>query len=215
MKARRGYTLVELIIVLGLLAVIGTVSTRIYFDVTSEWVEQRRRADLNDRADDVFESLRKDLARMVAPGLTDHALEGERATYEARQGDEDRPYWNLPLADDRLGFPVRQGNRDAVEGVPVVAARYAVDRSARIPALFVRYAAYGGPADAGAPKRLAEGVLQCRIEYLPEGGEAEWQPGWEALNPPVAVRMTLVLQDADNPARQTVRQAVLRVPVGD
>lgn len=200
---RRGFTLVELLVVIAVLAVVSTIGMRAFFMVSDGWRQQSLRVALTERATAALDSLQRDLAQVCSARLGGVAISGQSHLEESKR------YGRVPLEDDVIVLPVHQ--RNTPEGAEVrQQVRYEIDRSGSVPKLVRRVAPLGSAPEEGAALEVAAGVLSMRLEYF-DG--TTWQRAWSAATQPLAVRVGLVLQDLDRPYEQTARSAVFAIAV--
>lgn len=195
-----GFTLIELIVVIGVLAVPATIGTIMLSRITDAWRTESARSDLSARAEYVFSQMRQDVSSAVSAGVSGSAIKGMVQTAE------DERYHRVPLEDDRFFIPAML---PAADGTPQRAdVGYYVDREDGECRL-MRTVRVSGATDS-VPQPVAAGVLAMRVEYA--GGQG-WQEGWSSGINPDAVRVSLVLLSADRPWEQVVRSSVFPVHV--
>lgn len=195
MRKQHGFSLLELLTVLAVMSVVSTIGTMAFFRITDRWNETTIRYAMNTTAQHAFGQIRGDLGQTLSHSLSGIPLKG------VRRLEEEKRYGRVPLEDDVLTFPVSYVN--PLNGtMQRRMLQYRIDRTGSVPAL-VRAE---GPLDAATPEnqveRIADGVLAMRCSYY--DGE-NWQPAWTADALPHAVRVSLVLQDANRPYEQIAR----------
>lgn len=197
---KSGFTLLELLVVIALLAVATTLGVTTLFKSTDVWNIYRTRAELDARADNIFETMRADFAAVVDPGDTGVPLVGASATAQ------DQRFHMVPLADDSVRVPVlltsAQGGLFAPAGV-----LYGIDRAGGRNALVRTATELGGQPGAESGTAIAEGVLQMKVEYAPADG-SPWVAAWDRPDLPRAVRVSLTLTDPDTWRDYVARKAV-------
>ncbi len=208
-QQNRGFSLMELILSIGILGVVSTLGISILTQVYSLWGETSVQARLNENAEQAFNTLRTDLAEVLPSYLATRPLRGVSTLLH----DDDERYWGITFHDDRVIFPafVPQSNAEGTSPTPAL-VMYHVDRMS---GALVRTT---GNLDAefpeGARSAEAEGVLHFLIEYMDaEEGRGIWETSWTDEKHPAALRVTLVLQDPDRPLEQVARKAVIPVHV--
>jgi len=197
---RGGFTLIELIVVIGVLAVPATIGTIMLSRITDAWRTESVRNELNAAAEYVFGQMRQDIASAVSARVLGEAIKGMVQTAE------DERYHRVPLEDDRFFVPAML---PAADGTPQRAdVGYYINREDGQCRLLRTVRAPGATDSVQQP--VAEGVLAMRVEYA--GGQG-WQTGWSSGVQPEAVRVSLVLMSPDRPWEQVVRRSVFPVHV--
>ncbi|MBI1319119.1 MAG: prepilin-type N-terminal cleavage/methylation domain-containing protein [Candidatus Hydrogenedens sp.] len=203
-SAARGFTLLELIVVLAVLSVVSTLGISAFVSVTSYYNTTARRMALDERARQVFESIQEDCAMMVPSGFAGCSV------FSKRQMEETKRYGRVPLENDQMVLPIAFYN-PVTEATNRASVLYAIDRSEAQPRLIRRLeGGFGNPAPQGAEEIVAEGVLAMRIDYF-DG--KRWLPEWTAAQHPDAIRVSLVLQDLDRPYEQVARKCAFPIQV--
>lgn len=195
-----GFSLIELIVVIGILAVPATIGTVMLNQVMDTWRAESTRTELDSRAQYVFSQMRQDFSEAVSSKLSGEALKG------LVQTAHDKRYHRVPLEDDRFFIPAMLPTAD---GTPQRAdVGYYINRDSGQCRLMraVRVPGAANPVE----QPVAEGVLAMRVEYA---GAQGWQTGWSSGVNPESVRVSLVLMDADMPWLQVARKSVFSVHV--
>lgn len=195
-----GFTLIEVTVGAGIFAVIMVLCVYLLAGMNEAIRESRALASLDAEADAAFDVLRTDLQALPHPGYVEEGFESERSEASA-----DALFWRIPLEDDRLGFPIYQ--TDEASGLEsIVRVRYYVERDGGLGALIREVYVPGEPPDEDAAETIARGVVGFRLMFMDDGGE--WRDGWEAPEPPRAVRAALTVADIGAPERQAARERV-------
>jgi len=204
----RGFTLLELLIVLGIVAVITGIGTTKFIQMTGYWSDLRNRTELDRRAESAFARIKKDLAAVIAPSLSTASIEGTSGNITNEAGEL---FFNMPLADDTLSIPTLAPD-GAGNAVPVVVT-YSIDRENSKNAVLVRTQRALGDKEGGqGPQTIAQGVIQFRVEYTANG--SDWVAEWSERALPRAIRVSLNLAVPGDPLREQVaREQVLPVHV--
>lgn len=203
MTRRAGFTLLELLVVIGVLSVVGTLGMTALSAVTGHYRTQSLRMDIATRADRAFAEMQADFGRALASGRGAHAIRGERRLEEVQR------YGRVPLEDDAVTLPIESVHPDTglAEHLSV---RYAIDRSGPVPVLKRTLGPLGADPPQGASFDIVRGVLSMTVEFY-DG--ATWRRGWDEARHPRAVRVSLVAQDPDRPFEQVARAAEFTVHV--
>lgn len=182
--ARRGFTLIEILVVLAVLGVVSTIGFTAFFNVAGAWRLSTFRLDLGRTAEAALDAIEADINHLASSRRTGHALKGidvlnEQVKYQGM----------VRLEDDRLILPlIRSGREGKTERLAV---QYQVDRESGSD--FVLYRTFGkldGSTPEGARTPIAEGVLTFEIQYL-DGGT--WHDQWDADHHPEGVRVSMTV----------------------
>lgn len=199
-----GFTLFELLVVLAVMSVVSTIGVTAYSRITDVWRLSAMHMELGSTAEDIFQSIRRDMENVASSRLTGLALQGIDVL------SEDAMYGRVPLDNDRLVLPIVQaGASGAAERLAV---KYHVHREGEQISQLIRTL---GPMDGsepnGASQIIASNVLALDIEYL---AGAVWQPAWSSNVQPEAVRVNITVSGAGQwRAEQVTRSAVFPVYV--
>jgi type II secretion system protein J len=202
-RSRGGFTLLELLVVIGLMGVVSTLGTTFFFSMTDAWNATRQRTDLDAQADNAFDAMRKDFQQIVSPRLA-----GVPLSAVDRLNQNEKRFWNQALGDDEMSFPVLApvGDGDAVRCARV---RYYVDRGAEQSALVREVNDFGQPDEKAIRVAAAPNVVWMDLEFLSGG---QWAASWDKPGLPDAVRVNLTLLNPDS-LEQVTRKAVFPVRV--
>lgn len=200
---RRGYTLMELLTVLAVLAVVSTIGMTILFRVNDYWNVTSIRSNLNAAAETAFATMQRDFDQVLSAKRSGISMTGSRRLEEKKR------YGLVQLEDDRVTLPVEtvQPETGQIERYNVM---YHIARDGSTPILMRTLGALGANPPAGANHVVLEGVLSMRVEYH-DG--VSWLPEWNQPLLPEAVRVWLVLINPDRPWEQISREAVFAIHV--
>ncbi|MFO7976062.1 MAG: type II secretion system protein [Candidatus Hydrogenedentota bacterium] len=202
-RRNRGFTLVELILVIAILGVLTTMGVVTFGRINNLWAQARSRTELDARAEYALEQIGQDVAGFVSPGLTGAPLQGKNNV------SSDAAFPGAELASDRLIIPVR-GSTPA-GGEVLAGVEYAVQAEGGERILRrARMGLYGETTEA-KPVTVVAGVVHFNVQYA--GEKEEWRDAWDSVQPPSAVRVSLVLAEPERPERQVVREATFPVRV--
>ncbi len=213
-----GFSLLEILVVMALLAVLSTIGATMFIKVSDAWRTAHTRTDLIRTSDAFFSQFRKDVQHMLATQQTGIALHGEAVEYT--ESDSSLPLYDVPRGVDSITLPVTMPVSD--QGYERrYAVTYAVDNSVSPPALHRSTRPLDilegdlskplSPNDIEESQILLEGVIALRLEYYngqasPQE-DAAWTTSWDGEKHPRAIRMGLVLAHPDRLDRQLSRQA--------
>lgn len=198
-----GFTLLELLVVVAIIGVVTTMGAMMFGELLRVWRVLETRAELDQQAQNALNTIGKDLAATIPPSLAELSIEGFQ-----------RPDNPEGLAD-MISFPIRLPTADGptLSGSVSYHVRV-IEEEGKVGETLVRQMALLGDATSiPEPVTIAEGVVALAIEYLPGKG-AEWQTEWSQEDLPEAVRVSITLTDADNPAGPEVaRKAIFPIKV--
>lgn len=196
-----GFSLLELVIVIGLMGVVTTIGMGAFTDLTGAWHDTQALSEMRAAAGDALEIIREDIERVPSSTLTGAKIIGRNDT---RTGI-DRVYHQLAMANDQVVLPVR--------GVPGVSkVQYVLDHSDGHALVRIVHAAENSsePARARVVERFD--VVRMRIEYQ-ERANSEWFGAWDREDYPANIRVSLTLVNRADPTEQVARKATFRVRV--
>lgn len=198
-----GFTLLELLVVIGLIGVITTWGYVILFRVDAEWNDLRRRTELSDAADTIFETMRADFGALAPSKLSGVSISGVEGEYR----DPSRVLRDM--YNDSVTLPILGPENRAAQKI-----RYYVDRSEGRDAIVREATPLGAAMSSITPLYPQVNVAYLRCEFATETENGlEWLLGWERPEPPTAVRISMTLENPDYPYIQVSRKAVFDVRV--
>lgn len=187
-RKRGGFTLLELIVVIGIMAVTTTIGSTIFFKMTTLWNGVKTKADLDAFADNVLDIMGRDMANVISADLSSESLKGIKSGNEA--------------ASDSIALPARIDPHN-------VLVSYRVDGN-------ILKRTVKGIDDQSINQGIEfkkANVKLMHIEYLENGKEAIWRESWTNKELPAAVRVNLCLADEDRTYIQVARKAVFQINV--
>ena len=109
-RRNRGFTLVELILVIAILGVLSTIGVVMFGRINNLWTQTRNKTELDARAEYALEQVRQDIAAFVSPALTGAPLQGVDSVAS------DPAFPVVKLASDSLLDMVRMIGQAEVRG---------------------------------------------------------------------------------------------------
>jgi prepilin-type N-terminal cleavage/methylation domain-containing protein len=206
-----GFTLIELLVVIGIISVVMAIGTSTFYSVMAAWNERQAIAELDAQADIALESIGRDIADALS-----HEVAGTTILGESSSVKDSRSYPAAEHPDDVLVVPIRAIDPNRPLAVPANVG-YRVERSNVASGVLIRSV---GPLGAEFPttNRIElipnAYVLGFSVEFLGSDAGALWASEWSGPRLPVAIRVSLALEDVDRPNQfQIARQAVFPVRV--
>lgn len=206
-SARNGFSLIEILTSIALLAVLTTIAISILFKVTDGWRITTLRGNLFDTSENIMASLRQDMGNVLSQKLSGVSVRGEQRSSQSE--DPASPFFKMAVEDDRLILPLQHEELDQGQKMPI-SVMYEVDRSVEPPELVrVLGPLRANPPD-GARTIVGKGVRGLRFEFF--DGKT-WAPAWDQPALPQAVRASVTLADATQPEQQVARAATFTIHV--
>lgn len=200
MKARRGFTLLELIIVIATMGIASTMGMVVFSQINTIWHDQTSKTALNNNATTAFNACAEDILGMQAAGVQFVGIpksDGKAAPTKADLANQ--------LPDDQLRIT------KAPTGAPAVDIVYQIEHRDGTNVLTRAESPTG--AQAGSARKIAENVAGMYIEFTAKGPGSPWQRGWSKAEMPGAVRINLLMADPAQPQNLTVRKMVFPIVV--
>lgn len=201
-----GFTLIELIVVIGLLAVVTAMGTRMFSIMTQTWNETRAMTELDAEAERIFDSFGRDVENTLASNLAGQTVLGVR-----HEIDDPRIH-KARLDDDSIVIPV-QGTAEEGPMAGGGRVRYTIDRVGGRQVLTRTI----GPFTAETPQagRIdvsgRANVTQLRLEYADSRGN--WHDRWTQSEHPRIVRMNITLEHPTRSYIEITRKAAFFIHV--
>ena len=201
-----GFTLMELIVVCGLLSIVTTIGVVTFSRMIDYWGTLRSQTELAHELNHAMESFRQDFASVVSSSLIQVPLTA------ANQNTKDDRFYSAQLASDSVSFPIEAETANGRRTAALV--RYSIEPGSKDgPNVLVRTLADPlNPSGVISRTPIAKGILQMQIEYA--GADGAWKETWAEAKAPRAVRVSLDFADPVNPLREQIaRKAVFTVHV--
>ncbi len=210
-SSKRGFTLLELLVVISILGIVTTLGTTTFFRMTSYWNDLKNLTDLDAMASDAFSAMHQDFADTLSARLSGVPLRGV-----SREAENDPNFIDRDLEDDEIILPIQTsgiGQRSLTGG----RVRYTVERdpSAKTYTLvrFVGDLSSVAPPQGGRlPVIDRANVIRLRFEYRAKGA-SEWKLDWQDASLPGAVRVSMTLAMPERDYLQVSRKAVFPIHV--
>ena len=206
-SASRGFTLLELLLVISIMGVLTWIGTGTFVKISSHWRDVRAMVDLQIMIDRAFESIREDFSHLESSELSGVSLEGLRREIAGEDVDKER-FIDRVLADDRVTF--------SVQSQPINSDRLVTQRiSYYISREGSRHRLVRSTVDLATNQptpglSLIDGAqaVRLRFEYASDDGAEGWLDRWDRPTLPRAIRVSLMIEDPYRPDRQLARKAV-------
>jgi len=207
--ARRGFTLLEVLVVIVILSVVSGLGTSAFVTITSAWNDQQSMSQLNAMAEDVFSAIATDFSDTLS-----HDLSGVPISGASRDSVDTRTVPAAHNADDTLVIPI-QGAAAGRTRERLATVGYRIDRSAATMPLLRTLGELGDKTPGANGQSLVPGArtLAFRVEYLSEKPGRLWIQEWNGADHPRAVRVSITLQDLNRPDLQLSRKSVMHIHV--
>jgi prepilin-type N-terminal cleavage/methylation domain-containing protein len=190
-----GFTILELLVVLGIMAIVTGIGTVAFVKMTDYWSGLRLRTELDRNSEMAFRSIGSDIESIIASSLSAETVTGTTGTTKSDQ------FFEILLADDTLSIPILAQNAEG-KSVPVVVT-YSVNREDNANPLLVRSQRAIGAGDEPGPElTIAPGVLQFRVEFTANG--TDWDSEWSENAYPAAIRVSLNMAAPGDPLREQI-----------
>lgn len=205
--APRGFTLLELLLVISIMGVLTWIGTGTFVKITSHWREVKALVDLQIMIDTAFESIRADFSHIESSELSGQSLEGLRRELAGEAVDKER-FNDRVLANDRITFSVQSQPINSDRLVTQRISYYIVREGSRH--RLVRSTVDPATNRPTQEFSLIDGAqaVRLRFEYASNDGAEGWLDRWDRPSLPRAIRVSLMIEDPNRPDRQLARKAV-------
>jgi type II secretion system protein J len=205
-RNRDGFTLLELMVVIAVLAILTTLGVQAFFNLTTSWNQTRALTELAHKADDALDFIGRDVQDVLSAKLSGQSIIGEQREFQNEEGMKKATDENdrivIPLQGIHMGLAQRKSS----------SVQYAIHRSSGGPILTRTIGLFGDGHPSGAPFAVIKGphTTRFRVEY--NDGD-QWVEQWNAAELPRAIRVSLTVADVDNSMVQISRKRVYPVRV--
>ncbi len=208
-QSQSGFTLLEILVVTAIMGVVMSVGTTAFYQLTTIWNETKVLAELETKVDQAFGEILTDLADTTSSELSGQAIVGLN-----RETTNPSKHFDRVLANDLVIIPL-QHTVTGVRRATGAKVSYHIVRTEESSALVRSIGDLTGDIPAATPKYLIQDadVIRFRVEYASAGNPDEWLPEWNEEYNPIAVRVSLALQDAHREYLQIARKAVFQINV--
>ncbi|MFP6597157.1 MAG: type II secretion system protein [Candidatus Hydrogenedentota bacterium] len=208
-RRRLGYSLLELLVSIGLMSVVMTLGVRSFAMLTSLWNETSALADLSDGAVQAFKQIEVDLADTLSAELSGVSIVGID-----RVAENKRDFNSAGDADDSLIIPV-QGILPGVSLYRSRSVQYHVDRDNGRSHLKRSIGVLGdkNPSSNRTDVISRFDTLRFDVSFATGDAKEPWVDEWKSEALPRAVRVSLTLADPDNIFRQVSRKKIFSMHV--
>jgi len=198
-RHNEGMTLVELVVCLGILAVVTGLGSTAFIKMSTVWGDVQEHEKMAGEAERILTVMREDFGSVLSPRVTGIPLAGIENT---RRGDGS--FYGKSVNDDAISMAVQ-----TPQGQKIVTYRVLREGpGARL--VREKRNLRADEADVLITNE-SKNVLVLQIAYLVNGQEQG--RAWSGENLPDAVRVGVVLVDPTNPQIQIVREATFPVRV--
>jgi prepilin-type N-terminal cleavage/methylation domain-containing protein len=182
-----GFTLIELIVVIGILGVVTGIGAQTFSGMLSHWNAVERRIEIDTVAEQVFDDLRQDVASVIPSSLAGAGMVGAR---ESAQVPVAGPRSTFRTVDsDRLSFPLvlpTTDDRSVTATVTYFVQHQTEDNISRM----VRKVETPDGLSSTSSPAWGKGVTEFRVEFADESG---WVENWSKPGLPTAIRVHVVV----------------------
>lgn len=207
MKRRGGFSLIEMIVVIGLMAITTGIGTSVFIQMNDNWHRVRRAAELEGKAETIFAAIRKDAENLLAPELTGIPVTANIASYR-----DTRQFNANAFVDGSLLMPVYT-TLGSEQRITAARVQYRIDHSGTVPKLVRTTGTLYDDDPKGNAETIAEGVYAFAVQ-MP--GDEKPLPGETGPPPrlePGLIRLSVLVADDAYPLDQIARTAVIPLRV--
>ena len=195
-KRRTGFTLLELIVVIGIMGLTTTIGTTIFYKMTTVWNDTKTRADLNAAADNIFRMMNSDFNNVLSAELTGFSIQSNTDT-ESNNDSISLAVRSVSDVDSRNAWATYSVNAETLERT--------VQSLSKEKEVAIR-------EEAPPPFNRAN-VLKMSIDFLSSESGASWTKGWSGDELPTAVRVNLCIADDVRTNIQVTRKATFPINI--
>ncbi|MCF6286226.1 MAG: prepilin-type N-terminal cleavage/methylation domain-containing protein [Candidatus Hydrogenedentes bacterium] len=203
-RIRRGFTLLELLVVMAVLSVVTTIGVRAFGNMVTLWGDTSASMELDANCASIFGTMRQDLERVASAQRTGRSIQGVDRLETEQLVNRYKP------EDDSIVLPIRQRNLGTGPWEEL-AVRYHINRDGGALGLMRTIGPNDGTTPAGATQLIGEKVVAMNIVYLSH--DNTWEKEWSRSELPAAVRVSLTVSLPDRPFEQISREALFPIHV--
>jgi prepilin-type N-terminal cleavage/methylation domain-containing protein len=213
---RHGYTLLELITVIAMMGVLGTLMTSVWFQIMDGWHLTKTRVELDRRVYNAFDQMRQDFDMILSPTQGAGSLEGTAFSLSIPESRSGPRRILLEPNYDVVTFATMRPNIGKDGLLEAQRVTYRVDRpqpGTEGEMVLVRAVQPIEGAVEGVEQVLdvLPAATELRIDYLHEGA---WLRNWSRDTLPEAVRVSVTAMVPQDSVRgDTDSEAISRVAV--
>lgn len=211
-----GFSLMELLVSLAILAIVSTLGTTMLIKMTDAWRTVSTQVELYREGDQLLAQFREDVDRLVSSDMSGIPVVGSSSEYT--ESDPEHPLFDVPREVATVALPV-EIPIDGVGNTRRFMVHYEIDNTVVPPVLMRSTQPFPSMSEAASTEEttlnegsaVLEGAIALRFEYYdgtesPENASA-WQDSWDADAHPQAIRLSLVMANPDRLDEQVSRQA--------
>ena len=206
MRSRQGFSLIELLVVLGLLSVATGLAVTTFFRMNDQWDFVRTGAEFDERADKIFDYFHDDAETALSAQVSSVAIAHNDRESEGLFNE----FYGSDFASDTLTLPVfAQLGSD--RNLIAAKVRYYIERNTRSAVLRRQVTSIDGEfSDENPGIPVDDGVISLDFQF-PNADGTGWVGRWGRPGTPPMIRVNILMIDPGDPTTQASRTAVFRI----